>query len=214
VNIFLLSPARCDGRRTTTLLSPKAQFPLALELREPAGAPLGDVFAFLSGLYFRGKLTYARAFAAHGSMSIRVITTNRGLLGPDERVRHDDLVSFGRVDLSRAGETFLRPLRRDAEYLDDAIPGDATVVLLGSIASDKYVTPLLEVFGNRLVFPREFIGRGDMSRGGLMLRHAQSGTELEYIPVANAVRHGKRPPKLEPLRGGRREAGGGSLQER
>jgi hypothetical protein len=205
VNIFLLSPARCDGRRTTTLLSPKAQFPLALELREPAGAPLGDVFAFLSGLYFRGKLTYARAFAAHGSMSIRVITTNRGLLGPDERVRRDDLVSFGRVDLSRAGETFLRPLRRDAEYLDDAIPGDATVVLLGSIASDKYVTPLLEVFGNRLVFPREFIGRGDMSRGGLMLRHAQSGTELEYIPVANAVRHGKRPPRLAPLR---REAGG------
>ena len=199
MNIFLLSPARCDGRRTTTLLSPKAQFPLALELRKPAGAPLGDVFAFLSGLYFRGKLTYARAFAAHGSMSIRVITTNRGLLGPDERVRRDDLVSFGRVDLSRAGEAFLRPLRRDAEYLDDAIPGDATVVLLGSIASDKYVTPLLEVFGNRLVFPREFIGRGDMSRGGLMLRHAQSGTELEYIPVANAVRHGKRPPKLPPL---------------
>lgn len=203
MNIYLLSPARCDGRRTITLLSPKAQFPLALQLRAADGAPIGDVFAFLSGLYFRGKLTYARAFAAHGSMSIRVITTNRGLLDPDERVRRRDLESFARVDLSRAGEAFLRPLRRDAEYLDDAIPGDANVVLLGSIASDKYVAPLLEVFGTRLVFPREFIGRGDMSRGGLMLRHAQSGTELEYIPVANAVRHGKRPPKLEPLKGSR-----------
>jgi hypothetical protein len=208
VNIFLLSPARCDGRRTTTLLSPKARFPLALQLRESAGAPLGEVFAFLSGLYFRGKLTYARTFAAHGSISIRIITTNRGLLDPDERVRQKDVVSFGRVDLSRAGDAFLRPLRRDAEYLDDAIAGDANVVLLGSIASDKYVAPLLEVFGNRLVFPRDFIGRGDMSRGGLMLRQAQAGTELEYIPVANAVRHGKRPPKLVPLRGARaRDAG-------
>lgn len=175
-------------------------------MRAESGAPLGDVFAFLSGLYFRGKLTYARAFAAHGPISIRIITSNRGLLAPDERIGARDVVRFGRVDLSRAGEAFLRPLRRDAEYLDDAIPGEANVVLLGSIASDKYVAPLLEVFGDRLVFPRQFVGRGDMSRGGLLLRHAQSRVELEYIPVANAVRRGKRPPKLEPLTSSRPRA--------
>jgi hypothetical protein len=32
-----------------------------------------------------------------------------------------------------------------------------------------------------------------------MLRCAASGQELEYIPVAGAVRRGRRPPKLAPL---------------
>jgi hypothetical protein len=203
VTIFLLSPARCDGRRTKALLSPKAAFPLATQLREPDGAPLGDVFAFLSGLYFRGKLTYACRFASE-SASIRIITTNRGLLTPDERVVAQDLQAFATVDLSKAGDDFVTPLVRDAEQLAAASLSNAPVVLLGSIATNKYVAPLLRVFGERLVFPREFIGRGDMSRGGLMLRQAQAGRELEYIPVANAVRHGKRPPKLEPLRKGGR----------
>ena len=98
------------------------------------------------------------------------------------------------------GEEFERPLLRDAEQLERDAPAETTVVLLGSIATNKYVAPLLRVFDEGLLFPREFIGRGDMSRGGLMLRHAQQGEELEYIPVANAVRHGKRPPKLSPLR--------------
>ena len=197
--IFLLSPARCDGRRTKALLSPKAAFPLAAQLREPEGAPIGDVFAFLSGLYFRGKLTYARAFAP-GTDRIRVITTNSGLLTPDERVGPEDLEAFAGVDLSAAGDAFLRPLVRDAEALAGTLAADGHAILLGSIATNKYVGPLLEVFGNRLVFPREFVGRGDMSRGGLLLRQAQAGRQLDYIPVANAVRHGKRPPKLEPLR--------------
>jgi hypothetical protein len=33
-----------------------------------------------------------------------------------------------------------------------------------------------------------------------MLRCADEGRELSYVPVAGAVRHGKRPPKLEPRR--------------
>lgn len=200
MTIFLLSPARCDGRRTQTLLSPNAAFPLALQLREPAGAPLGDVFSFLSGLYFRGKLTYSRAFATPESASIRIITTNRGLLAPEEHVRPEDLKAFACVDLSAGGEEFLGPLARDARLLEGSVGADALVVLLGSIATNKYVGPLATVFGTRLVFPGEFIGRGDMSRGGLLLRAAKEGRELEYISVANAVRHGKRPPKLEPLR--------------
>jgi hypothetical protein len=198
VTIFLLSPARCDGRRTKALLSPKASFPLAAQLREPDGAPIGEVFAFLSGLYFRGKLTYARAFAL-ATEHIRVITTNSGLLTPDERVGPDDIAAFACVDLSTAGDAFLGPLMRDAETLARDLAGDAKAVLLGSIATNKYVAPLIKVFGEQLVFPREFIGRGDMSRGGLLLRQAKAGEQLEYIPVANAVRHGKRPPKLEPL---------------
>jgi hypothetical protein len=198
VKIFLLSPARCDGRRAAALLSPNAEFPLALQLREPTGALLGEVFAFLSGLYFRGKLTYARAFATPDASAapIRIITTNRGLLTPEQRVRPLDLQDFACVDLSAAGADFEAPLVRDAERLARENPADTLVVLLGSIATNKYVGPLLRVFGDRLVFPREFVGRGDMSRGGLMLRYAREGRELQYIPVANAVRHGKRPPKL------------------
>lgn len=197
MTIFLLSPARCDGRRTKTLLSPKAAFALATQLREPEGAPIGDVFAFLSGLYFRGKLTYARTF---GADSTYIITTNQGLLTPEERVDPDDIRAFASVDLSVAGGEFLGPLLRDAEHIAHKGAPDATIVLLGSIATNKYVGPLQRVFGDRLVFPREFIGRGDMSRGGLLLRYATQARELDYIPVASAVRHGKRPPKLEPLR--------------
>ena len=195
---FLLSPARCDGRRAQQILSPNASFPLATELREPHGAPIAEVFAFVSGLYFRGKVTYARAFAA--ASGIRVITTNRGLLPPDEPVGPRDLADFASVDLSDAGEEFLVPFLRDARRLAAAAARDSRIVLLGSIATNKYVAPLVEVFGERLLFPRDFIGRGDMSRGGLLLRAASAKQELDYIPVATAVRHGKRPPKLAPLR--------------
>jgi hypothetical protein len=71
------------------------------------------------------------------------------------------------------------------------------VVLLGSIATGKYVDTLIESLGPRLLFPSDFVGRGDMSRGGLLLRSAREGRELDYIPVAGALRRGKRPPKLD-----------------
>jgi hypothetical protein len=193
--VFLLSPARCDGKRAKVLLNPTATFPLAVRLREAEGAPIGDVFAFLSGLYFRGKLSYAGMF---GPQSTYVITTDRGLVTPYTRVTRQDLEAFSCVDLADAGEEFLKPFLRDAERIRDA-HSDAPIVLLGSIASKKYVDPLLTVFGERLVFPRDFVGRGDMSRGGLLLRHVTAGVELEYDAVATAVRHGKRPPKLAPI---------------
>jgi hypothetical protein len=50
----------------------------------------------------------------------------------------------------------------------------------------------------RLLFPAEFVGRGDMSRGGLMLRCVDQRTELSYVPVQGAMRRGARPPKLPP----------------
>jgi hypothetical protein len=195
--VFLLSPARCDGRRAKILMNPGATFAIATALREPGGAPIGEVFAFLSGLYFRGKLAYARAFAPRSSY---VITTDRGLVAPDTPITASDITKFAAVDLASAGEEFLGPFVRDAERIARATPADESIVLLGSIASPKYVDPLLRVFGDRLVFPSEFVGRGDMSRGGLLLRHVTAGTELSYIPVGTAVRHGRRPPKLEPVK--------------
>jgi hypothetical protein len=200
--IYILSPARCDGRRAKALLNPAADFPLAHQLRQPDGATIGEVFAFLSGLYFRGKLTYALSFASGEAPThpVRIITTNRGLLTPDYRVRPDDLADFARVDLSAAGREFEAPLLRDARAIARKTTPEILIVLLGSIATNKYVTPLISVFGERLVFPREFVGRGDMSRGGLLLRNARSGQELEYVPVQTATRHGARPPKLEPIR--------------
>ena len=85
--------------------------------------------------------------------------------------------------------------------MDEAVGPDCEVVLLGSIASGKYVDVLQPVFGDRLVFPSAFVGRGDMSRGGLMLRCVLDGVELDYVPVAGATRRGQRPPKLEPIKG-------------
>jgi hypothetical protein len=183
------------------LLNPAAQFPLAVQLRRREGATIGEVFAFLSGLYFRGKLTYSLTFAQIESdfVPIRVITTSRGLLPPNYRVRAKDLLAFSAVDLNVARDAFQRPLLRDARKLKRTIGEEALVVLLGSIATNKYVDPLLRVFGERLVFPRDFVGRGDMSRGGLLLRQARAGVELEYEPIVTAVRHGARPPRLKPL---------------
>jgi hypothetical protein len=199
--VYLLSPARSDGKRAQMLLNPRATFPLALELQRPEGAEIGDVFSFLSGLYFRGKLTYANAFAQRDQpRSIMVITADRGLVPPETRVTLDDLRQFSRVDIAAGDDRYLTPLARDVASLAASVPSDADVVLLGSIATGKYVDVLVSVFGPRLVFPSEFVGRGDMSRGGLLLRAAHAGQELEYTPVAGAQRHGKRPPKLEPVR--------------
>jgi hypothetical protein len=209
--VFLLSPARCDGERAKLLTDPDARSALATQLRQPPGAPLGDVFSFLSSLYFRGKLTYARAFASppQGAEPALVITADRGLVSPDVHVRRDDLLAFSSVDIAGGDERYLTPLQRDATSLARATDDSTLVVLLGSVATGKYVDTLLDTFAERLVFPPAFVGRGDMSRGGLLLRHAREGRELDYTPVVGAVRHGQRPPKLEPRKRGQRAEGGG-----
>ena len=86
-----------------------------------------------------------------------------------------------------------------ARALAREIGPECDVVLLGSIASPKYVDVLTAIFGERLQFPIDFVGRGDMSRGGLLLRAARDGHELDYAPIAGAVLHGVRPPKLPRL---------------
>jgi hypothetical protein len=196
---LLLSPARCDGRRASYLLKEGSELPLAQRLRARGGAPLGEVFAFMSSLYFRGKLAYARAFATERG-GAHVIAPGRGLLALDHPVRRADLMAMAAVTVSQDETRFREPLERDARRLAKTLGPDGAVVLLGSIATDKYALVLSAIFGERLLFPPAFVGRGDMSRGGLMLRHAASGRPLEYAPLAGATRHGKRPPKLEPLR--------------
>ena len=99
-------------------------------------------------------------------------------------------------DVHERNEDYRTPLVRDARRILKRAGASCEFVLLGSIATSKYVEPLLEIFGERLLFPSEFVGRGDMSRGGLMLRSARSNLELAYVPVATAERHGARPPKL------------------
>ena len=197
--IFLLSPASTSGRRAQLLFREAASFPLALELRA-GGSSVGEVFSFLSGLYFRGKLTYARACAQPPRTipSLLVITPDRGLVPPDLRITLADLAAFSQSDVSAANPRYREPLERDARSINEAMQGDVEAILLGSIATGKYVDVLLEVFGERLLFPQDFVGRGDMSRGGLMLRCADDHSELAYVPVAGAIRKGQRPPKLNP----------------
>ncbi len=197
--VFLLSPAYAGGRRAQMILSERAQFDLALRLRGRNRPTLGEVFAFLSGLYFRGKLIYANAFAARVA-DVFVITPNRGLLPATRPIGAEDLRGFAEVDIHPDDPRYREPLERDVAKLARRWRGTGEVVLLGSIATGKYVDILLENFSERLLFPAEFVGRGDMSRGGLLLRSAVDRTELNYIPVAGAVRKGRRPPKLEPRR--------------
>ena len=184
------------------LLRSGATWPLAVDLRS-GKLTLGDAFTFLSGLYFRGKITYARAFArptAQHPTATFVITPTRGLMAPDTIVTADLLHEFASVDVAAEDDRYRVPLERDLRILAERLPADARVVLLGSIASDKYVSLLIRALGARLHYPPSFIGRGDMSRGGLLLRSARAESELEYsVLEPGTVRRGCRPPKLEPL---------------
>jgi hypothetical protein len=205
--VFLLSPANCNGIRAKQAMSPKAQFALAVALRSNDGAQLGDLFSFVSGLYFRGKLTYARRFAQPPDPAnpvvgcgVHIITPTAGLRSPDTQVTHAAIRAFGRVDVDADNARYRRPLETSARALLAEIGPECDVVLLGSVASPKYVTVLGKIFGERLKFPIAFVGRGDMSRGGLLLRHARDGVELDYAPVLGAVLHGVRPPKLPPIK--------------
>ena len=196
--IFLLSPASCGGKRAELLFNERATFDMAQRVRGLAGAPLGDVFSFLSGLYFRGKLAYARTFAslASGREPIWVITPNRGLVDANMPIRIADLRSFAEVDIDELDPRYRVPLDRDVQALAARLPETTDVVLLGSVATGKYCSVLLEWLNDRLLFPKEFVGRGDMSRGGLLLRSAADGRELDYTSVSGAVRRGSRPARL------------------
>jgi len=174
------------------LLRPEARFELARQA-QIGDAELGDVFAFCSGLYFRGKLTYARRFASLPA-DIQIITPSRGLMPAGSRVGLAELREFSTVPVASDEPRFTAPLQTAVRGL--LARGATEIVLLGSIATGKYVETLLPILGPRLLFPSEFVGRGDMSRGGLLLRCAARGEELAYVSVAGAVRRGRRAQRV------------------
>jgi hypothetical protein len=187
--IFLLSPAHCGGKRAAVLTRAEAAFDLAERFRSPEGATLGEVFAFLSGLYFRGKLAYSERFA-HPPFPIEgslVITSSRGLLPPHVHVGPGDLDEFATVPIDLREPRYREPLIADLERLRAATPPECRFVLLGSVASPKYVELLAGILGARLLFPDAFAGMGDMQRGALLLRAAREGVELPYLPVLGAT---------------------------
>lgn len=208
-SVFLLSPASCRGRRAGLLLKPDSTLPIARELQSGT-LTLGRAFAFLSSLYFRGKLAYAETFGgpdAGGGMTF-VITPTRGLQPPAEPVTPEVLREFAAGDIGVDDVPYRSALERDTAALAARLPPQTSVVLLGSVATGKYVDVLLPILGNRLRYPSAFVGRGDMSRGGLLLRHAADGRELDYEPLLPGLRpRGPRPPRLPPQArrdGGRR----------
>ena len=197
--IFILSPAFCGGKRGQMLLSERSEFPLAVELRN-CGARLGEIFTFMSSLYFRGKLAYSQAFAQPptGLPGTFVVTPGRGLRQPDEIFTIQQLREIAEIEVHERNAKYREPLEHDSRELAKSISQDCELVLLGSVATSKYTSILADVFSDRLCFPIDFVGRGDMSRGGLMLRCVENGEELRYVELSGASRHGPRPPKLPP----------------
>jgi hypothetical protein len=198
--VFILSPANTSGERAALIYNPRARFDLARRLRRGETVPVGEVFSFLSGLYFRGKLAYSLFFGRPPKKihPAYVITSSSGLLPAAHPVSLKDLSAFGEVPIEPSEPRYRGPLLKSAKELASRAGSKCQFVLLGSIGTKKYAELLLEHLGDRLLFPSAFIGRGDMSRGGLLLRSVSENQELEYVPVLGSVRHGKRPGKLPP----------------
>lgn len=206
--VFLLSPASLRGVRGSRILGEDP----GPTLRSGGAVPLGDVYAHISSLYYRGKRAYARTFGVRPAGDpVLAITPTRGLMPDREPVDLETLATFARTPIDPAEPAYLESLLGTARALEEELtrldagavagepfPGPSCVVLLGSIATGKYLDPLVQVFGRRLLIPRDFVGRGDMSRGGLLLRAARTGTELGLVPAVDAPRSGPRPPRLGP----------------
>jgi hypothetical protein len=185
--IFLLSPANASGIRGQRLLNSDGQSQLAQRLRQ-SGAPLGEVYQFISSLYFRGKLEYAEKFKnpPPGVPGVHIIT-GAGLKLPETVIKLEELRRISATPIDAQNSGYRAPLDRDLRQLRDLGGGETDVILLGSIATSKYVTPLLAVFGEQLLFPEIFLGRGDMSRGSLLLKSCSTASPLRYLPAAGLV---------------------------
>src|SRR5215469_1052647 len=184
-SIFVLSPANLSGRRANLVLRADARCELGIRLRL-AGAPLGEVFSFVSGLYFRGKLAYATAFSTHVKIaggSVFIITSTHGLLSPEALTRTDQLREMAAVPIHISNPQYRLALERDVKRLAAQLGESDRVVLLGSIATPKYVEPLGKILGDRLMTPAAFIGLGDMGRGSLLLRAVRERKQLVYVSV-------------------------------
>jgi hypothetical protein len=185
--IFLLSPANASGVNGQRLLGPTGESELALRLRR-SGAPLGEVYRFISRLYFRGKLDYAEQFKnpPRGIAGVQIIT-GAGLMLPETVVTLSDLRRISSTSIDAKNSQYRLPLDSDLLRLREMVGNQTDIILLGSVATSKYITPITEVFRERLLFPKDFLGRGDMSRGSMLLRCCAQGLELEYLPVETVM---------------------------
>lgn len=193
--IFLLSPANVSGARGLLLRKKEDTFELARRLSK-GEAQLGEIFSFMSALYFRGKLAYARTFAnpPAGFPGILIITPSHGLLRHDAVVTRSDIENMASVPIVHTNSAYREPLQRDAGALRRKLGSQTAIIFLGSIATPKYLDPLQRIFGEQLFLPQKFVSLGNMCRGGLLLRCSRVGSELDYIP-ANTVRTLEDEPK-------------------
>jgi hypothetical protein len=190
--VFVISPATAHGPRALSLRRPDSHSTLARQLKEE-GVPLGDVFTFLSGLYFRGKLEYARAFAhppGDEGGGVYIITMTDGLVSPDARISVQDLERYALCPEGTAAA--MSTLEATARAVLKHIGSEGDVILLGSVGTGKYTNLLAPIFGERLLFPRDVLHIGQLARGALFLNRARERRELEYIPVAEIIRAGRR----------------------
>jgi hypothetical protein len=127
-----------------------------------------------------------------------VIVPGLGLLPPETVFSPEQLQATAQIEVDADNPAHHEALLEAAASVDRATCHQCSFVLLGSVASAKYTTALLKVLDQRLLFPAEFVGRGDLSRGGIMLRSAASRQELSYIPVSGAQLRGPRPARLNP----------------
>ncbi len=199
--IFLLSPALLTGVRGRRILEGSGPSWLAEALARGGRVPLGDVHASISSLYFRGKRDYARRFGVRvaGSAAL-VITPDRGLVPVDEPVDRAALARMADIGVDPLEPRYRTPLLESAGRLAEELGPDGRVVLLGSLATPKYLEPLGCVLPRRVLVPAAFVGRGDMQRGSLLLRAVEAGEELEYVDApapGPGLRDGGGPPDPE-----------------
>src|SRR5437762_651749 len=152
--IFLLSPANASGLRAKQLTSPTAQFDAARLYRSKEGVPISIAFAFMSALYFRGKIAYALHFANPSPEGVFVIAPGFGLVPWDWRITAERMAVMAKTDVDVRVTKYRKPLERDTRALAKTLDADAEVVLLGSVASGKYVdvrlTNLRKLFWKKL----------------------------------------------------------------
>lgn len=189
---FILSPANTSGRRADSLLRGTSDHPIARALNDSAGASIGDVFTYLSQLYFRGKRTYAEAFTnpRDGDAGVLVILPGHGLQDINTPITQADLRAIASVPIDSREPRYANPLVRDVERMKAKLTGEDRVVFLGSVATDKYLTILEAGLARRLYIPSQFPGLGSMSRGALLLNSVATLTELTYIRPEGSSKDG------------------------
>lgn len=188
-SIFLLSPARLTGARGRRILAGTGRLSTTDAFTDGSRLPLGSVYASISTLYFRGKLAYARRFGAWDEGDpVLVITPDRGLAPADMPVDIGTLRDSATVPIALDEPRYVEPLLQSVSALRERLTSEDRVVLLGSIATPKYVDPLGRTLGTHLFVPRDFVGMGEMRRGSLLLGAVAEGRELSYIPAGSTHR--------------------------